>query len=252
MCKTVQILSDSGLKCGELSTVRFISSNIVAFDATGRGDLGTASWNAQRDRAPLLAQFEKVAFQASAKVFLSPLYTFATLDDDLYGTRASDNQVKTLSSRKADREGHTADALCDALFRVTYMVRFRRREETQASCVASMIDALLEGRGERHLSGFTVTVDRGYGKLSTLTSLFIRGINYILIMPDHILKCHPFVRSSFPDVTRNEENDEGEDNYGTDEDVEDKAVSTEENISRIATIAVDRWRAFVVDGELLL
>ena len=145
---------------------------------------------------PLLAQFEKVAFKTS-KVFLSPFYTFATLDDDLYGTRSSDNQVKTHSLRKADPEGHTADALCDALFRVTYMVRFRRREETQASCVASMIDALLEGRGERHLSGCTVTADWGYGKLSTLTSLFSRQINCILIMPDHILKCHPLLEALF-------------------------------------------------------
>ena len=37
--KTVQILSDSGLKCGELSTIRFINYEIMAFSATGRGDL---------------------------------------------------------------------------------------------------------------------------------------------------------------------------------------------------------------------
>ena len=60
-----------------------------------------------------------------------------------------------------------------------------------------------------------------------------------------------FVGSSFLDVTRNEENDEEEDNYGTDEDVEDDAVSTEERISRIVTIAADRRRAFVVDCGII-
>ena len=37
LSKKVQILSDSGLKCGELSSIRFISSNILVFAATGRG-----------------------------------------------------------------------------------------------------------------------------------------------------------------------------------------------------------------------
>ena len=60
-------------------------------------------------------------------MFVSPVYTLATLDDNVYGSRAVDNQVKTLNSRKADREGHAADAIADALFRITIMVRFRRR-----------------------------------------------------------------------------------------------------------------------------
>jgi hypothetical protein len=43
---------------------------------------------------------------------------------------ATGNQVKTLSARKADREGHCADAIADALFRITIFVRFRRRGPT--------------------------------------------------------------------------------------------------------------------------
>lgn len=54
-------------------------------------------------------------------------YLLATLDDDLYRTRAADGQVKMLSSRKADKEGHSADAVADALFRVVLALRFRRR-----------------------------------------------------------------------------------------------------------------------------
>ena len=41
----------------------------------------------------------------SAKVYLNPNHTFCTLDDDLIGTRAEDNQCKTISVRKADMEG---------------------------------------------------------------------------------------------------------------------------------------------------
>ena len=75
----------------------------------------------------MLDEFERTAFSKSCKVSLTLLHCFATLDDDLYGTRFSDNQVKCFSGRKADKEGHCADALADALFRLTFMVSFRRR-----------------------------------------------------------------------------------------------------------------------------
>lgn len=36
-----------------------------------------------------------------------------TLDDDLFETRAVENQAKNLSNRKADREVHTTDVVED-------------------------------------------------------------------------------------------------------------------------------------------
>lgn len=83
----------------------------------------------------------------------------------MYGTRASDNQVETLSARKEDREGHCADALADALFRITLMVIFRRRRETQAANVSRLFSTLLEGRGEQSLHGLVITAYRGYGSI---------------------------------------------------------------------------------------
>lgn len=77
-----------------------------------------------------LDDFELTAYRKSCKVFLSLSDTFTTLDDDLYGTRAHDNQVKTISVRKADKEGHTVDAIADIIFRVTLMARFRRHDES--------------------------------------------------------------------------------------------------------------------------
>lgn len=53
------------------------------------------------------------------RICFVPLYQLLTLDDDIFGTRAVDNQVKSLSSRKNEIEGHTADSILDALFRVT-------------------------------------------------------------------------------------------------------------------------------------
>lgn len=105
-----------------------------------------------------------------------------------------------------------------------------------------MVHALLEGRGAPIFSGFTLKAERGYRNLSTMTSLFRRGINCIL-------KCHPLSGSAFLDVTWNEENDEEEDNCGTGENVEDGAVSTKDTTSRISTTIADRRRASVGDDR---
>lgn len=68
--------------------------------------------------------FERACFRMTCKVFVNPIHTFSTLDDNLYGTRANDNQVKSVSQRKADRDGHSADSIACALFRATVIVRF--------------------------------------------------------------------------------------------------------------------------------
>lgn len=122
--KTIEIRKQSGSSITSLEIVRFIADKILAYSATGRGSDGHNEWNSQRDQTRQLGEFE---FRQSRKVFFVPLYLLATLDDDLFGTRAADNQVKMLSSRKADREGHSADALADALFLVVFALRFRRR-----------------------------------------------------------------------------------------------------------------------------
>lgn len=113
--KSIDILHTLGSSTPSLEIVRFISGNIMAYSATGRGNDRQSSWNSQRDQTSLLTTFEKTAFSVTCKVFLNPNHLFATLDDDLCGTRASDNQVKTLSARKADEERHTADAIADVL-----------------------------------------------------------------------------------------------------------------------------------------
>jgi hypothetical protein len=48
---------------------------------------------------------------------------------------ATDNQVKTLSARNADREGHCADAIADALFRITFCCDIQKeRAHTDLKC----------------------------------------------------------------------------------------------------------------------
>ncbi|CDF37457.1 unnamed protein product [Chondrus crispus] len=222
--KTVDLFTR--LNCNPPSThrVRFISRNNLAHSATGRGR-GESAWSAQRDETQYLDAFEKAAYEMTRKIFLSPVHTFATLDDDLYGTRARDNQVKTLSMRKADREGHAADAIADALFCVTIAVRFRRRGEPQSTNVLELICTLIEGRGEQCLHGLVIKADRGYGSESLIRTLLQHGIGSILVMSQHLLRCPPFVGKSFISVNRQDE-EEGDSDPGqaSEEDVLESAV----------------------------
>lgn len=52
------------------------------------------------------------------QVFFFPAVQTVTPDGDLVGTPARDNHVKYLSPRKAQREGHMADVISDALYNV--------------------------------------------------------------------------------------------------------------------------------------
>jgi hypothetical protein len=98
----LELFPQNGASLPSLERTRFISTNILAFSASGRGQKGQSSWNCSSDQTQLLGEFEKASFRTGCRIFITPNHTYATLYDDLYGTRATDNQVKTLSARKAD------------------------------------------------------------------------------------------------------------------------------------------------------
>lgn len=69
-----------------------------------------------------------------------------------------------LISRKANEEGHSADALADALSRILLTLRFIRRADPHVQSVKHLMDSFMEGVGEEAVNGCTVTADRRYGK----------------------------------------------------------------------------------------
>lgn len=172
--------------------MHFIGNNVLAFPSTKRGNESNDQWASQRDSTQRLEGFERAGYDMSRNVCLSSNFTTVTVDDDLYGTRARDNQVKTLSNRKADKEGHSADVICEALFRITLGVRFRRRGESQSINVQKILEQFTSGYVELSMCGIVATADRGYGSLNLLKSLISRGMGGVMIMANHLLRCHPF------------------------------------------------------------
>lgn len=56
-----------------------------------------------------------------------------------------------------------------------------------------------------------ITADRGYRKENFLNLLTSFGLAAVLLMPDHILRCHPFVASSLLDPFRKDDEVDDED-----------------------------------------
>lgn len=148
------------------STCRHIKSNLLAYPPTTRGELSSESlgWLSQRDQRVHLRDFETIEFREVQKCLVVPLYANVTIDDDLYGTRAAVNKVKTLEHRKAVAEGYVADRIDDVLHEVKFDVRFRRRGDKKESAAALELYTIVETRGEIDRNSFFMTVDCGYGR----------------------------------------------------------------------------------------
>lgn len=161
--RIIEMLKQTGHIPPSFSRIRFAAERIKAYSPTRSGDNGGNSWISQRDQTRQLSEFENLAFRWTRKVF-STLSLLATLDDDLFGTRAAENQVRTLSNRKADKEGHSADDLAHALLRFDFALRFRYRGELHVESMLNLLSILLDGCREEAVNKCIITADRGYRK----------------------------------------------------------------------------------------
>lgn len=90
-----------------------------------------------------------------------------------------------LSSRKADREGHSADTIADALSRMVLAMRFRDRGEEQLDSVANMLSTVFDGMVQGALNSCIVTAYRGYGNDCILNILSTLGLATMCFIPNH-------------------------------------------------------------------
>ena len=123
------------------------------------------------------------------------------------------------------------------------MVRFRRRGESQACNVEKLVNTVVDARGEESLSGFVITADRGKGKMKMIPSLARKGIGFIFIMPEHLLRCHPFAGASQFD------HDKLDIDESDAEDGSDAASDSIQAQSRNSSMLYDRGNAFIIDDN---
>lgn len=77
-------------------------------------------------------------------------------------------------------------------------------EKIEAS-FEKLMQMVLKGRVEQALNSLTVSVDHGHGKESLITTLADCSSSSIVVLPKHLLRCHPFVGRSHYKIYRDDE-----------------------------------------------
>lgn len=114
--KAVEELSLSDFKVRNKEIMLFISNPFPEYAARQRGLESGDTWSIQLYATTGLERFERETYECTRTFCLSAQRMFVTLNDDFNGTPASVSEDKLISSRKADKQGNSADAICDARF----------------------------------------------------------------------------------------------------------------------------------------
>lgn len=109
---------------------------------------------------------------------------------------------------------------------------------------------MFEGKGEEARNSCVVTADRGYNRESFLDVMTFHGLASTFVMPDHIVRAHPFVAASYlhPDRDRDGTGDDT-DSEDDGEVVGDGVLASEDITTRLEG---DRQNAFIVDDSAKL
>lgn len=94
-------------------------------------------------------------------------------------------------------EGHVVDCISDALFRVTLYIRIRLQGDRLVDSMKNIFSIHLDEIEEVSLNSAVVTSDRGYGREEIMEILRSCGVTSFLLIPDNLIRCHPFVGSSY-------------------------------------------------------
>lgn len=88
------------------------------------------------------------------------------------------------------------------MYRVVFSLRFKRRGKYQTESVNKLLKDIFDGEGADVLNSCIVTTDRGYRKEAIMEVISYLGLSYVYILPENILRSHPFVRASITNLHR--------------------------------------------------
>jgi hypothetical protein len=110
---------------------------IRGYDVAGRSgeDSLEDTWMQDKNRLRNLEELEEKMFAPSIKLIMNKKNGELVLDDELIGSRSSDVECKTLSYRKAGKEGPVVDAIADSHLGCILGMRLRVKGETELSNV---------------------------------------------------------------------------------------------------------------------
>ena len=112
------------------------------------------------------------------------------MDDELIGSRAGDVETKTLSCKKAGKDGPVADCVADSLLSIVLGMRLRVKGEKQQENVENLLDTLPKLTSTEH--SVEIAADRGYAKLPFVMTVLKMGYE-ISTIANLVGSRHPFL-----------------------------------------------------------
>jgi hypothetical protein len=153
------------------------------------------SWPQTIDTIAKMRDFENSIYEKSRIVAITRSMC-AVIDDELVSSRSKELQSKSISNRKAGKEGGKNDAIADSFLRTFLMVKHQERVDyNQGRTVAELLDVIqqvLQGSPQ----GLWLTADRGYSCLEMWLNIAKRDMAFLMICNTKENKDQPFRPSS--------------------------------------------------------
>lgn len=129
-----------GFALMDLTRFRALLRCTCGFSVQGRtGNNDEDTWFQGNRLLRNLEDVEKAVFQPTVQLCLNKESGVLVVDDELIGSRAQDVELKSLSYRKADKEGPVADCVADSILGIMFGSRLRIRSEPEKINVEKLL-----------------------------------------------------------------------------------------------------------------
>jgi len=131
-----------GIQFMDLGRFRGLLFNTRGYAVRGRSGSDDDTWMQRKQSLRFISDLEKEIYAPSASMFINKTNGVLVVDDELVGSRAKDVELKSLSNRKAGKEGPVADCVSDSLTSVLLGMRLRVKGESQSDNVKQLLRTL--------------------------------------------------------------------------------------------------------------
>ena len=154
-------------------------------------------------------------FEPSIDILLNKTSGELVLDDELIGSRAGDVESQNHSDCKAGKDGPVADAVADSHLGINFGFRLRLSGESELDNIRQLLDRLPTLKSVDH--DVEIKFDRGYGKMTLLSAVGIKGYSMRTIACE-IGSKHPFIKAADAVAFKESLNRDGETDLQDDDD----------------------------------
>jgi len=183
------ISSHHGIQFMDLGRVKALQSNTRGYPVRGRSGADDDTWMQRKRSLRNISELEKEIYAPSASMFINTTNGVLVVDDELVASRAKDVELKSLSNRKAGKEGPVSDCVSDSLTSVLCGMRLRVKGESQTENVKELLRTLPPLGANDNVR---LCFDRGYGKMPFIeeTSAFKFNVTTVAAT---VGSRHPFI-----------------------------------------------------------